>query len=509
MGTHTWNHDRAKSRIDKEIEAVAKVEILDYTKELSLQNIPKNRAYRMDSVHLYADIVNLKEILDNTESEGPRCHQRTLRFLNQHYRAVHRILAKCNAIRVDFHNQRLHSVVAKPYNSEDEAEAKRVRRAVAIAQMIVDVLQETGDEDEQIPNAKICVGIDTGKSLAVNNGRNGGREPLFLGVPANHAAKHAASTSPGVYLTNKARSAIGLAEVDDSKKTALTPTEVKTCQDSAKLGFTKDEIVKEWRDDLKNFPIGNFEFSGHTPPMKDLDISSLTPKNSRRQELLSIYADIDGFTAYVGDNIDENPEDVVRTLHVIRSELDAALYTDFEGRRIRFIGDCIHGVICEGTAQTTDAEASISDATRCVGALRSSFKLSVERLKANAVHCGDLGLAIGFEYGPTAISRLGMQGDRVRCCVSRGVLKSEEEQKDCLGNQTKIGPVAYEKGSNAVRDVFGSNRKADDLDYTEATEQLAEGGDKSASAAKAAAFSTASPSIIRGLDRTSRPHSVD
>lgn len=508
MGTHTWNHGRSESRIDKQIDALSDVEIIEYTKTLSLESIPKNRAYRMDAVHLYADL-DLEEILDNTESEGTRCHQRTLRFLNQHYRAVHRILEKCDAIRVDFHNQRLHSVIAKPYNSENASEAKRVRRAVAIAQLIIDVLKETGDEDGKIPAANVCVGIDTGKSLAVNNGRHGGREPLFLGIPANHAAKHAVSKSAGIYLSNTARKVIGLKEVDDSAETSLTPAEVKNCQDAAKLDVTKDQIVKEWRDDMKAFPIGDFEFSGHTPPMKTLEIKKLTPGNSRRQELLSIYADIDGFTAYVGKNIDNNAEDVVRTLHVIRSEMDAALYADFEGRRIRFVGDCIHGVICEGTAQTTDAEASISDATRCVGALRSSFNLAVERLKANDIETGNLGLAIGFEYGPTAISRLGMQGDRVRCCVSRSVLRSEAEQKGCSGSQTAIGLIAYNKASDSVRKIFGSERKADHLDYAEATDRLAEAGDTVAKAARSIVYSGSPAAVVRSLDTATRPHSVD
>lgn len=505
MATHTWDHERSKKRIDQQIEALKEVEIVEYTKTMSLESIPANKAYRMDSVHLYADILNLDEILGTTDTEGTRCHQRALRFLNLHYRAVHRILSKCDAIRVDFHNQRLHSVVAKPYNSESEAEAKRIRRAVAIGQLIIDVLKETGDADEDIPSAKVSVGIDSGKSLAVNNGRRGGREPLFLGVPANHAAKHAVCTTPGIYLTNEARKVIGLKTVTDSVKTALTTVEVEACQQAAKLDVTKDQIVKEWKKDLEETPISEFEFSGHTPPMKSLDIEKLTPSNSKRQELLSIYADIDGFTKYVGDNIEGNPKDVVRTLHVIRSELDAALSSDFEGRRIRFVGDCIHGVICEGTAQTTDTEKSISEATRCVGALRSSFDLSVKRLQANAIVTGSLGLAIGFEYGPTAISRLGMQGDRVRCCVSRGVLRSEEEQKDCSGVTTAIGPVAYKKASEKVKNVFGDDRKVDYLNYREATEQLAEQGDESAADAKTAAFASSAPAVAKSADVHIRP----
>ena len=148
------------------------------------------------------------------------------------------------------------------------------------------------------------MGIDSGKALAVNNGRNGYREPLFLGEPANHAAKHASNgTAVGIYLTNTARKVIGLPEAAESNKTALTPEEIKVCQDAAALSVTCESIVKEWREDLKNNPIGVFEFSRQTPPLRDLNISVLTPKNSRRQEAVSIYADIDGFTAYVAKHI--------------------------------------------------------------------------------------------------------------------------------------------------------------------------------------------------------------
>ena len=89
--------------------------------------------------------------------------------------------------------------------------------------------------------------------------------------------------------------------------------------------------MKEWREDLKNSPIGVFEFSRQTPPLRDLDISVLTPKNSRRQEAVSIYADIDGFTAYVAKHIDSNPEDVVRTLHVIRADSNVCSPVTLEG----------------------------------------------------------------------------------------------------------------------------------------------------------------------------------
>src|SRR5712692_6216076 len=189
MATRTWKKERAADRIGAKINElpINDIEIRKFVRDTDLANLPRNVAYRIDGVHLYADILNLSDMLHVTEVEGETCHRRTLRFLNMHYRAVYRILQRVDAMFVDFHNQRLHSVVAKPYDSETD----RVHKAVAMGQLIIDVLAQTG-EDADHPAAEVRIGIDTGKALAVNNGRRGHREPLFLGEPANHAAKRAA-----------------------------------------------------------------------------------------------------------------------------------------------------------------------------------------------------------------------------------------------------------------------------------------------------------------------------
>lgn len=487
MTARSWNKDEASTRIDSRIEELPldEIEIKEFVRDTDLANLPRNVAYRIDGVHLYADIVNLVDMLHVTEVEGETCHRRTLRFLNLHYRAVHRILQRVDALFVDFHNQRLHSVVAKPYDSEVE----RVRKAVAIAQLIIDVLARTG-EDADHPAAKVRVGIDTGVALAVNNGRRGHREPLFLGEPANHAAKRASGgTATGIFLTNKARAVIGLKNVENEDVSALNAQEVNGCKEKAKLGVTADEIVKEWQDDLQKNPIGSFEFTGHTPPFSTLDIEDLSVKNSRRQDAATVYADLDGFTAYVAKNIttDAAAKHVVRTLHVLRSELDAVLHADFSGRKVRFIGDCVHGLAVEGTAQTTDEKETISNLTLCTGGMRSSFNLALTKLKSSGTDASSLGLAIGFEYGPMNVTRLGMKGELVRCSVSRGVVTAEKEQCRCAGNETAIGSIAYGSGSDAVRAVFGTARKRAGLDYDTAVQELAAKNDKAARAAKAAA----------------------
>jgi len=490
MGTRTWNKDRATTRIDAKISALPlkDIEIKDYVRDTDLSNLSSTVAYLVDGAHLYADILNLNDMLNVTGVESETCHKRTLRFLNLHYRAVHRIIGRVDSILVDFHNQRLHSVFAKPYDDESE----RVHRAVATGKLIIDVLGRTG-EDADHPAAKVRIGIDSGKALAVNNGRRGHREPLFLGEPANYAAKRAAGgTATGIYLTNTARKVIGLNEVASVDTTPLTASEIAISESKAKLDVAADQIVDEWKDDLENNPIGVFEFKGHTPPFATLDIEALSVKNSRRQDAATIYADLDGFTAYVGSNIgtEMGAKQVVRALHVLRAELDAVLHEDFQGRKVRFIGDCVHGLLVEGTAQTTDVHETISNMALCAGAMRSSFNLALRRLKDNGTDATSLGLAIGFEYGPMTVTRLGMKGELIRCSVSRGVLVAEKEQARCNEVQTAIGPTAYESCTHGVHAIFGDTRIRSGLDYDTAVNEMAAKSDKTARASKAMAAST-------------------
>lgn len=468
----TWSEERAAERIDQRISECARsdIEIKPYKRDTDLRSLGRTEAYRVDGVHVYADILNLEKMLNVTEVEGETCHKRTLRFLNLHFRAVARILSRVDAIFVDFHNQRLHAVVTKPYDDE----ADRLHRAIAMGQLIIDVLKMTG-EDSDVPDADVRIGIDSGQALAVNNGRRGHREPLFLGEPANHAAKRAGGgETAGIYLTNTARNTLGLKPVSDEDTSALTVAEIQASQKRANLDVSVDDIVDEWEEDLEKNPISAFQFSGHTPPFSNLDMETLSALNSRRQDGISIYADIDGFTKYVTDSIvdDDSAKGVVQTLHVLRGELDAVLHRDFGGRKVRFIGDCVHGLMAEGTAQTADAELSISTAVLCAAGMRSSFELAIEMLAEDGLDISSLGLAIGVEYGPLTVTRLGIKGELIRCSISRGVLCSEQQQKDCLGTETGIGPVAYRKANDNTKAIFGVTHRRAGLTYDLAKDEM-------------------------------------
>jgi len=168
--------------------------------------------------------------------------------------------------------------------------------------------------------------------------------------------------------------------------------------------------------------------------------------------LMSIFGDIDGFTKYVDECIaHQRIGEMVSNLHVIRSELAATLSEDYFGRKVRFIGDCIHGLLAEGTSQETDASASVVSAVKAAGGMRSSFELCQEELDG----IDNLGIAIGLEFGETPITRIGIRGERsVRCSVSRAVSRSEELQGGCTGDQTAIGPTALSHAPASIKKLF-------------------------------------------------------
>ena len=181
-------------------------------------------------------------------------------------------------------------------------------------------------------------------------------------------------------------------------------------------------------------------------------------------EMCSIFADISGYTSYISScSSDEEISNAVKALFVIRSEFNNVLKLDFGGKKIRFIGDCIHGVIAEGTYASTDTKESIKSSLLCASAIRSSFNVCKELLSG----IDFLGLAIGIEIGNTPISRVGIRGEKsVRLSSSSATVDSELCQRSCDGTQTAVGTRLYSLAPPEVKEMLGRNRIISNLDYS-------------------------------------------
>ena len=495
-----WNEDIARERLRSLINSVPQAEIvvedfLRYSQTRSatlskagmsrsdlgpLVHIPRNRAVTTHAVHVYANLVGFNDQLMESGRETEASHERSLQFLHAHYSACHELIAHFELQRVDFHGSRLHAVVLTPIGAEREAE--RIAKGIAFAAAFREMVARTSERYGAQFQTGVRVGIDSGPAVAMDGGKRSEPDPVFIGSPANHAAKLADGSEEGVYLSARVQ------RIVTGSPTTLTgdgipmakSMEASFLDETVFAGVARPAARRQLDEAFATFTgqmdliksVGStadavFRFHHREPPLKTIDFLEHPPSNTVRMPLASISADLAGFTAYVDDAMAHGKvAEAVSNLHVMRGEMAAVLRDDFGGRKVRFVGDNIHGLLAEGDARTIDTHKTIEEAVLAAGGIRSSFDLC--RTLLPGVHA--LGIAIGLDFGPTPICRIGMRGDAsVRCASSRATCCAEAEQQDCSGVETAIGEAAFAAAPAAVRQAFGRTRRIQNLSYFNAT----------------------------------------
>ena len=185
----------------------------------------------------------------------------------------------------------------------------------------------------------------------------------------------------------------------------------------------------------------------------------------------SVFADIAGYTHYVDEAIRTGRvAQAVANLYILRAEMADVLQKDFGGRKVRYVGDCLHGLIAEGDGRDTNERDTVRQAVLAAGGIRSSFELCLKLLPGLG---GLEGVAIGIELGQTPICRIGLVGEAsVRCSASKATCVSEAVQQTCSGHETAIGDRAFSAGDARVRHLFGNAHRVPGLTYEAAAAQL-------------------------------------
>jgi class 3 adenylate cyclase len=489
-----WNRSRAEARIEEFLERVpqsaVRIEGFEerYARESKIRadsgnaprgynpivSIPPSQAVLVHGVHVYVQSTDYHSVLTDAQRERAERHMRALKFLHTHYSSSDQIVIEYQAQRVDYHGPRLHAVIATPTGPSNER--RRIERALDFAMAMKRMIEVTGDKvlGGEFKTG-VRIGIDSGMAVAVNSGRANEQEPLFLGNPANYAAKLADGDEPGIFLSDRVRNILGMTVLGNlglQKRSAYfqdagSPFKVNRSMSDERIQMLAEDVRVTVEPQVR---AAEFTFHRHAPPLSTIDYSALRPSNTIHMPMLSIFADIDGFTAYVQRCIENGQvKELVSNLHVLRKELAAVLKTEFDGKKVRFIGDCIHGILAEGTRTETDAAATIESGVLCAGGMRSSFELCQTKLPG----IDDLGLAIGMEYGNTPVTRLGTRGElSVRCATSRAVSESERVQSELNGEETGLGPAALAKASARVKKLFDRDGRQGGLDFAAASSLL-------------------------------------
>ena len=490
-----WQYGQAQQRIRKLIDEAPEIDVRRFADEYMplyearkavlkaanesvappLFDLQKGRAVVVDTVQIYIAITNYDDYRIEEGRETEASHAKALRFLHLYYSTCDRVIEQTDAQRVDFHGSRMHAVVLNP--DGDEGRHDSLLKALSFIRDFRVVADQANRElAESDLDAVFRIGVDIGPCVAINNGNGLEQEPMFLGSSANHAAKLAYGDEPGIFLSDRARAVL------DQPAVGPLETLVKLDEDvfrgiidlrdevTASSGVLRDPqvILKEWRDEItaKSLPdptIPDFVFHYKEPPLNDIKFADLMPSSSIRMGLASLFADLTGYTAYIDNAIAAGSiADAVKALYVVRQELQNVVEDDFGGRKIRFIGDCIHGVVAEGSRTETEPNETVAISLVCAGGLRSSFAIC----KAELHGIGDLGLTIGIEFGPTPITRIGIRGERsVRLASSIATATSEKVQRGCDDDQIQLGPEAQKLIPVALEDLIDANGTACDLTH--------------------------------------------
>lgn len=490
-----WNAERASKRIKSLMSSVPKPTVQNFdvfleerrkarkwvdvaSESTSIFRVRRGQAVMVDAIHIYFSIQNLDEHRIENGVESERGHARMLEFLHMHYSACDRISEFGAVQRVDFHGGRMHAIV--PALTDAGVTSVEVAQAFRFINLYREVAARAAEDlAEEGLQAKFRIGVDAGKCVAIDDGSADESEPVFLGSAANHAAKLAEGDEDGVHVSQRVRDILDLGQAQNSPGGLSHISDMKVSEVANNRGYfsvadiqngrsmpTADQVMEAWVDErASQTALGkttnvSFSFYHAPPPLKEIKYSDLMPSKSIRMDLVSLFADIDGYTAFVESAISTGkvPE-AVRALYVIRGELQNVLESDFGGRKVRFIGDCIHGVTASGDHLKTNRGESVKKGLQLAGGLESSFRLCKEALEGTE----RLGLAIGMELGPTPITRLGIRGDRsVRVAASSATSMSEQMQRG-IESGVAVGPVAVKVAGPAIHDLIdahgiGSNR---------------------------------------------------
>jgi class 3 adenylate cyclase len=477
-----WDYDRSLNRVRRRYDEVAEIEISDLTRPIDFEKISLLHPRRVRGVHLYADITNFPAIVGDNLSD--RDARKVLRRLHLEHREVTRVCeAGFGAAKVHFQGPRLHAVTYLPINDDEEIVVGAVAFAAA-TRHVVEICNSVFDGEPW----DVAVGMDLGDAVATRNNVRGDRELLFLGAPANYAAKivdtdivatdavvDALPTGVPVELIDRGDGTVSL-DLDDDDLEALVD----------EYGWDFDPKVSEERirDELDKWPLSRVGLTGIEGP---IDKEALGLANSKRVDAAIVFADIDGFTAYVDDasESDKDVEEAVRAYHVIRSEMRAVAVEDCEALRIQYQGDRIQAALL----LPVNDDCAIAERVVDLGA---GLNASVVHTLPEVIGDAALPLAIGAAFGTNYVSRVGEHGDRDILCVGIPNEKAASIQLALDGGQFGIDETTFDLlGSNLQRHFKWSEAK----DCYIATELTSD----------ALARSVAAAAVIRSTGRPYHP----
>ena len=457
----SWNYDTSLNRVEKHLDGMGEIEVEKLVRDADLNRLLSETTCRdIFGAHVYVDVPNFSELATLT-AEGED-YRRVIQALHLYEREVARIVEGedvFDGVRIHFQGAKLHALFFRPIDDAEKIATRAVLLQMVLRLFVCCVFNP---EFPKLPNLSVSGGADIGSAIGTKNGHKGDRELLFLGVPANYAAKILTGTdslrvTTAVYevLPETLKAYFTAVEDDRLHVTVyeigdISTEEMDQLLSEHDIDWDRAASLQRLKDDKLIYPLNRIEYSDAEI---QIDIDALGITNNKRVLAASVFGDVSGFTQYIDRTVGEDDgKSALRVLHAIRKEMSAIVRHDFSGIRVQFQGDRVQALF---HMPKGDEKRIAARAVDTAIALQSTMELVIKKLLPEA---GELGLATGVSFGTTLVSKLGTRGHRDRICIADAVEEAARYQEGSAGGEIAVPESIHEHLDEELQKLFVWNR---------------------------------------------------
>jgi class 3 adenylate cyclase len=454
----SWNYETSLKRIKERLETAGQIEIEKLVRDADLRNLLSETVCReIFGAHVYVDLPNFAKLASEIEGEE---YRRVIQAVHLYQREVTRIVEDeemFDGVRVHFQGPKLHALFFRPIDASADLAAKAVLLQAVLREFVATVFNPAYPSLEDL---EIAGGADIGDSIGTQDGMKGDRELLFIGAPANYAAKIVAGAGK-VRLTERVfkslpkevRPFCSQTKEGEYSLDQIGSATLRNLLEVVNVKWDPKKSSERLDEEKRKFPLKDILYSDAETL---IDLDSLSIVNNKRVLATSLFADVDGFTRYVdkATTVAEK-KSALKVFHAIRHEMAAVIKHDFSGLRIQYQGDRVQALF----HLPKDKPSSIVEkAVEAATGLQSSMEYT---LKECLPESASLSLAVGIDVDLTLVSKLGIRSERDRICVGLGVEDAEECQERCRGRETGVTSEVYALLDGPTKQNFSYDKERD------------------------------------------------
>lgn len=450
-----WNEqtslDRIMKRWDKRTDMNITVSKLG--REMELQNITLPMSKRLRGVHAYATVAGSGQ-LDALDDHA--AGSKTVRVLSAWLRESDKVACCLGLPVIAAQGARLHMVNYRPIDNDAVLARDAILLAATLRWMTVGALNPLL---ETVATLNCRTGLDLGEAVGTRGGTGGDSELLFLGAAANRGAKLLGSRK--IVASSRLIDALGdqleltTEELDgaDAFAVSMTNDQLAAALEEHDFDWTIEKSTKRLEEDLDKWTADRCGVGSATTQVY---FDGLGRSKSKLIETAVIIVDIDGFSDYIEAlEDDEEKEDAIVALDIMRHEFREVLKTDYSGGvRVQYQGDNMIGLVhMPGKSTATIAERALDIAAGLQASMQPTLPKVVNEAKK-------LTITVGVALADTLATQLGPHGRRDAMVVGPAVTKADRISAALTGTEVGFAAAAYEVLPEHLQKLFSWSKTA-------------------------------------------------